>query len=307
MAGTDERGNGEAYKRGMPLSANMANDPLINLYLNALRAQKKSPNTIRRYTWLLGKLSEFLYPTTILAATHHELLAWQSTIAHLEPGTVAGYVAAIRTFYRWTVRPMHILDISPAEELVGPHVPAYLPRPIPEDEFQQALVCSGDEMLATWLCLGRYVGLRCCEIAWMQRDWVVDDAKKPRLHVTGKGNRNRRIPVDTEIVDVLRPWMRRQGHLFTYDDGRPFKPNNVSDRINRHLRVLGITATAHQLRHLYGTDALHRTKNLRLVQEMMGHSSPATTQVYTEVDEGEALELARDLGADLRKTNRRRR
>jgi site-specific recombinase XerC len=296
--------NQEAYTRGMPYSTELSNADVINLFLNALRAQKRSPRTVRRYSWLLNRVGEYLHPTDLVAATHHELLAWQGSISHLTAGSIAGYVASLHTFYGWLVRPMRIIDHSPASDLVIPRVSPGKPRPIPEGDFHMALLGCIDDMMRSWLLLGRYAGLRCCEIAWMRRDWILENPT-PHLHIQGKGTKERVVFVDASLIEVLHPWMRRQGPVFLRPDGRPFTPENVSDRINRHFVALDLAYTAHQLRHAYGTDALNRTKNIRLVQEQMGHASLASTQVYTQVADADGIALASALGAEVRKHRRR--
>jgi site-specific recombinase XerC len=282
----------------------LTNATVINHFVNSQRAKKQSSRTISNQEWLLYRLAEQLHPSTLVNADYEQLLAWQTSISNLAPSTLAGYVSGVRVFYRWLVRPMRWLSVSPAEELAIPRVPPRRPRPIPEPDFQYALSGCADPLMQIWLELGRYAGLRCCEIAWLTRDGILDDPL--RLHVIGKGRRERIVFIGQELRDSLAPWMNRQGALFLSSRNTPFTPKTVSDRIGRFFDSLELPYTAHQLRHLYGSDALRRTKNLRLVQDQMGHRSPATTQVYTEVFEPDAIDLAEQLGADLRQKHRKR-
>lgn len=260
--------------------------------------------SIRDRIRLLHVLAEYLGTTTLALATYDDLLGWQVTISSLATATVATYTTHVKRFYAWCVKPLRLLPISPAEDLIVPSQPRRKPRPVPEGDYQYALAGCVDDLVHTWLLLTRYAGLRCCELAWLRRDDVLDDSP-PRLHVHGKGGHERMVFIPVELLDALSPWMRRQGHLFTSDNGRGFRPATISARIARHFDALGLPYTAHQLRHSYGTDAMKKTKNLRLVQAQMGHASPTTTAGYTEVDEPEAIELATALGADLRKHRRR--
>lgn len=306
MASSTAQRSNPSYKRAVTEPHSFSNGALIEQHLNALRARKFSTNTINRRRWLLHAVAEYIHPTTLYEATFEELLAWHTSISHLSAGSVAGYLAHIRTFYGWLVRPMRYLDVSPAADLALPSVKPTRPRPIPEDDFRRAVLGTVDDLMRTWLLLMRYAGLRCCEVAWMGRDWVVEDGD-PRLVVNGKGAKQRVVFVDGELVDLLRPWMRTQGRLFLREDGRPVTPAIVSSRTSKHLHGLGLAYTAHQVRHLSATDALNRTKNIRLVQEFLGHASLESTQVYTLVDQPESVQLAHDWGADLRDLNRRKR
>jgi integrase len=137
--------------------------------------------------------------------------------------------------------------------------------------------------------LGASAGLRCCEIASMRSDCVVRTAKGWALRVHGKGDKTRVVPVPRELADLVSA---HDGFLFPGADNGHLSAAYVSKLISRGLPS-GVTA--HMLRHRYGTRALRATGNLRAVQELLGHASVATTQVYTRVDDDMLWEAA--LGA----------
>lgn len=291
---------------GVIHASDLSNEAVVAAYLNALRAQKRSQHTVDHRRELLTRVGDFIHPTTLSLATFEELLDWQTSIATLDAGTVAGYVSNVRVFYRWLVRPMRILGVSPAEDLVIPRVPARQPRPMPEADFQWTVRSCGDPLMTVWLYLARYAGLRCCEIAILRRDDVRDETDGThRLHIIGKGRKERFVPISAELREELAPWMRSQGYLWVRVDGKPFRSRNVVDRFSDFFHSINMPYTAHQLRHLYGTDALERSRDIRLVQESMGHASVATTQLYTQVNSRNGVALAAELGADLRKLRRR--
>lgn len=291
----------------MPSHTQPPNEVLIALYLDALRAQKRAVGTIEHYGWLLHALAEHLHPAPLLRAEHTDLLRWQTSISRLTPGAVANYVAGVRTFYRWCVRPMHYLDLSPAQDLVVPHVPRRRPRPIPAADVARAFIgATADDTMYAWLLCMRFAGLRCCEVAWFMRDWIVED-DEPYLLVTGKGSRQRVVPIDPILLTELRPWMQRQGHLFTHPDGRPFTPRYISHHMSDFFEALGLPYTAHQLRHTYGTRSLEVCGDLRVVQELMGHATPETTAGYTQPSGIKTRAVAHHHGDDLRELRKRRR
>lgn len=265
-----------------------------------------SPETINGYSKTLRRLADSLYPTPLLDATPQLLLTWQHSRAHASAGHIAGEVARIKQFYRWCRRPMHWITDSPAEDLVAPRVPRRRPRPVPEDDVVRALIYCPDTDLRMWLILMRYAGLRCCEVAGFSRDWIIEDGE-PRLSIIGKGSKQRVVPVDPELVLILKPWMDRQGRLFRHADGTPVTSRYVSDAVVDHLRSLGMPYTGHQLRHSFGSRSLDKIKDLRVVQEMMGHQNPETTALYTQVSSTRSRELAAFNGSELRKVEDRRR
>lgn len=290
---------------GVIHASDVTNEAAIAEYTNWLRSQKRSERTIRNRGFLLRSLAESIHPVTLLAASFGELIDWQTSIGSLDAGTVATYVSGVRSFYRWAWRPMRILDSSPAADLIIPRRPESIPKPIPESDFQHAVWTCAEPLMLTWLYLGRYVGLRCCEIATLRRDDVRDDRDTARLHIVGKGGRRRLVPISTELREELAPWMRSQGYLFLSRTGRSFRAQYVSKLINDFFDGIGMPYTAHQLRHTFGTDAYERSHDIRSVQELMGHRSVVTTQKYVAVNSRNGVRLASELGADLRKLRRR--
>lgn len=305
MARTVAVGKHQHDSIGVIHAADLSNEAVVGEFTNWLRSQKQSDRTIRNRDFLLRSVAEFLHPTRLAAASFGELLDWQNSVGRLDAGTVAGYVSGVRVFYRWLVRPMHLLATSPAEDLIVPRRTDRLPRPIPERDFQWAVRTSAEPRMTMWLYLGRYAGLRCCEIAILRRDDVRDDVDTARLHIIGKGSKERFVPIGPELRQELAPWMRGQGFLFVNQRSRPFRAKYVSDLINAYFDGIGMPYTAHQLRHTYGTDAYERSKDIRAVQELMGHSTVSTTQKYIKVNAKTGVDLALALGEDLRKLRRR--
>lgn len=289
----------------MPPRTHPASSDIVTEFLNTLRARKKSDETLRHYTGVLRRLTTFLDPIHILATSPADLQRWQLSISRKSPGSVAGDISCVRVFYRWCYRPMRFIEYSPADELVAPAVPRGKPRPAPETDVTRALVGCVDDRMRMWLCLMRYAGLRCCEVAWICRDWIIEDGD-PRIIVTGKRQKQRVVFVDRELIDMLRPWMARQGRLFLLNNGHPVSPKYVSDAVSAHFKALGLPHTAHNLRHSFGSRSLDEVEDIRVVQELMGHSSPATTALYTEVNHDKSVRVARAHGANLRKFRRRR-
>jgi integrase/recombinase XerC len=229
----------------------------------------------------------------------HHLIAFERVaIAGRAPESRRSYVCHIRAFYRWA-KQTGIVEHDPSEILTLPRVPRHLPRPIEEDDLAVALTSARPKM-RTMIVLAAWAGLRCHEIA--QLDWS-DVHREPDgsafLHVRhGKGDKDRRVEIGQTVIGALQGYgMKRRGAMFLGQDGRQIDPKSVSRSINRFLANNGIDATAHQLRHRYGTRMFQVSRDLRMVQEQMGHASPQTTAGYTRPSAEAATAAIRALDA----------
>lgn len=120
-------------------------------------------------------------------------------------------------------------------------------------DIVHTMVCAVQPVRA-WLALAAFCGLRCREIAALTREDVVDGVPVPFLRVTGKGGKDRIVPLPESVLVQLRAAvMPPRGPLFARMDGNPGAPSpvRVSERIDDHLHGLGIAGTAHALRHRY--------------------------------------------------------
>jgi integrase/recombinase XerC len=116
---------------------------------------------------------------------------------------------------------------------------------------------------------------------------VILDHDPPLLRVVkAKGGNERMLPLNPQTELALREWgIPRSGWVFP---GQflvdPIKPRTVTKYVTRHLRSIGVNATAHQCRHWFGSSVYERTRDLRLTQELMGHLHPQSTAGYTRIN-----------------------
>lgn len=197
------------------------------------------------------------------------------------------WISHLHAFYSWAQR-RELTEADPTVSIDRPRMRLHLPRPIGEAELHEALDgARNDPQLAAWLALMAFGGLRCAEVATLDREDVLDH--EGVMRVVGKGNRERLVPIHPRVAEALsRYGMPRFGPIFCREDGSRWLPYQVSHRVRRHLERLGIDATAHQLRHRFGTYAYRATRDLRTVAEVMGHSSVITTQGYVAYSRTEA-------------------
>lgn len=261
------------------------------------------PETVRVRTSQMHLIAEELHPTRLVDVTEEEVLAW-STRLRGRPETIASYISAIHGLYRWMsvlARPRLRAD-DPTLILERPRIPTAMPRPMLDRHYDLALACAVSRPeLYLWLGLMGCCGLRCCEVAWLHTGDVEQLGDGGGLlHVTGKGGKQRVVPAGQMLMLTMRPFLHGRGPVFTRElDGGPHSPHGVSARVNEFLRGIGVPATAHQLRHRFGTDFHQLDPDLYRQAKIMGHASVDTTQRYTEIS---PVEAARHIEA---LTNRR--
>ena len=243
-----------------------------------------SPNTIRVRTQLLDRMHTYLGIALRDAEPGHLLKFERAAIAGRSPETRRAYACHLRAFYRWLIQTGAITE-DPSAMLTLPIVPKHLPRPIEEDDLAIALAAARPKMRAM-LVLAAFAGLRCSEIAGL--DW--SDLHRQAdgslyLHIRhAKGHKERTVEVGNVVHEALRAHgIRRRGPMFLGLEGRQMDGRSLSRTANTHLARHGIAATMHQLRHRYGSVAYELSRDLRMVQQQMGHASPETTAGYTRV------------------------
>jgi site-specific recombinase XerD len=199
--------------------------------------------------------------------------------------------STFRSFYFWAYHVAKIVDENPTTLLPSTRPDIGQPRPAPEDVLLDA-IAAADDRTRLMIELGAYVGLRCCEIAKvhtgdMRQDILGDWA----LRVRGKGRKPRELPVPRRIALKLRTL--EPGYLFPGNIDGHLSPSYVSKLVSRALPE-GVTA--HMLRHRFASRSyVGSGRDIRAVQKLLGHSSVATTEIYTAVPAGalrDAVEFA---------------
>lgn len=215
----------------------------------------------------------------------------------LAPKSLYCWLSDLHMFYRWAVDEGHV-EVDPTARIPRPRLPRSLPRPAMTADIAMA-VQMADPRMRCWLLLMAYQGLRCQEVAYISRDDVLDTLDPPMLLVRkGKGAKERMEPLHPEVGMALRALpLPRAGRLWHVTE------KTVSQKTNAFLRSLDIDATAHQLRHWFGTEAYRSSRDIRMVQELMGHESPVTTAGYARVVMDDAAPVVGSLS--LRETKAR--
>lgn len=211
-------------------------------------------------------------------------------------------ISALRSFFRFLERAGHLKNR--AVMAVGlPKVPFSVPRPMTKEKTKDVIEESGNAPLrgqAKWigerdravLLLLYGSGLRISEALGLSR---AEAPTPPRdiIRVKGKGGKERIVPVLPPVQQAIERYLacvpytlQPQGPLFVGAKGGRLSPRILQLLIARLREALGLpeTATPHALRHSFATHLLGNGADLRAIQELLGHSSLSTTQIYTEVD-----------------------
>ncbi len=209
------------------------------------------------------------------------LMPYRIHIAALNAKTISKKLSALRGFVHYlNDNGMHIL--LKADESVK--VAKTLPKPISHKHIQEALdVANPQEKLLITLLYT--LGLRISELASLK----VSDISKQWVRVLGKGNKDRDIPLlagTKELIDEYLSKNITKAFLFE-KNGEKLSENSLRYMVNKVFRSVSLKVTPHQLRHSYATALLNGGAPIVDVSELLGHSSMATTQIYTKL--GSAL------------------
>jgi len=255
---------------------------MIRAFVRHLRDLGRADTTIDSYTDILCRLDRTL-PEGLAYACADELreLIYVDT---RRPAANALYRAAVAKFYGWaTDENDPWLDYNPARHLSPVQVRARAPRPVTHEQLRDMLA-RAREPYRTWYLLAAAHGMRCIEISRLDRD----DVTEQDTWIRGKGGRERIVPTHPAVWAAVRDLPR--GPIARRPDGTGRADRRqVRERANWYAQTrLGHRdVTMHRLRHWYGT-YVHQAAghDLRVAQELLGHSSPAVTQVYVAVAGG---------------------
>lgn len=219
----------------------------------------------------------------------------------LSAASVKLEAVALRIFFRFLTARNRIPS-DPAEKLPLPRLPHTLPQPLSKEEMSDLVAApSGDTPLEirdkALLELLYACGLRIAEACSVRLENL--DEEGGVIRVTGKGNKTRMIPVGRAALDALKHYLaagrpkllsaRSGGEIFLSVRGLALTPARIWQLVRYYSKLAGIKEPVHphQLRHSFATHLLAGGADLRIIQEMLGHASIATTQIYTQVDRGQ--------------------
>jgi integrase/recombinase XerC/integrase/recombinase XerD len=274
----------------------------LSLYDRDLRARGSAERTRRAYGVDLGGFTEWAGEQGLAPGDvrHRDIRRYAAGLsgAGAEPATVARKLAAIRGLYGFLVRTDRAAA-NPAELVSSPKRSQKLPRVLTTEQMRSLL----ERIPArtplelrdrAMLELAYSCGLRCEEIVNLDEGAL--DFETEQLRVLGKGSKERLLPVGEPAQRALRRYLEkgrralagdpREPALFLSKSGRRLSNSDVTRRLGLWVKEAALQAgvSPHALRHSFATHLLEGGADLRTIQELLGHASISTTQVYTRVD-----------------------
>jgi integrase/recombinase XerC len=291
-------------------------------YLAHLQTQRKlSAHTLENYRRDLDQLAllvaENLSGRPLAKLTQADIRRCTSQLhaRGLSPSSIARKLSAWRGMFAWLALHQTVVS-NPVDGVRAPKRVKALPKALGVDDAVRLVssAVSGDETSVTRDACSRAMfellyssGLRVAELtsldlrhmktaSYESLSWLDLDAGE--LTVTGKGSKRRSVPIGSAAIIALREWLAARPQivrtepeddahaLFLSARGHRISSREVQRRIKAHAQSLGIPADVHPhvLRHSFASHLLQSSGDLRAVQEMLGHASIASTQVYTSLD-----------------------
>lgn len=273
-------------------------------YITAERGRSK--HTARAYATDLHSLFGYAAVGGVARLPDIDLSVLRSWLGELSSSglarsTLARRAATVRTFMSWALRE-GLIEVDPSIRLKAPKKNSPLPHVLHQQQMSRMFESladaaeSGEPLAVRNRALVELLyatGLRVGEMAGLDIDDV--DPERRTVRVLGKGDKERTVPFGVPAAVAMDDWLRRGrpalstsnsgAAIFLGKRGRRIDQRQARDVVERHLSALGDTAATspHALRHSTATHLLDGGADLRAVQEILGHNSLATTQIYTHV------------------------
>ena len=270
----------------------------LERYLAHLRNERRlSAHTVAAYARDNAKLEALAAGRELSGLTSHDIRRFVATLhgGGLAPRSLARLLSSWRAYFAWLARSGD-LCANPCAGVRAPKAAKMLPKALSPDDAVR-LVAHRDESDRgkrdqAVFELAYSCGLRISELTGLDLGSI--DTKAGEIRVFGKGAKTRIVPVGRAALEALERWMpvrarlakAEEDALFVTMKGSRVTPRELQVRIKVQAQAAGLDVDVHphMLRHSFASHVLQSSEDLRAVQEMMGHSSIASTQVYTHLD-----------------------
>jgi integrase/recombinase XerD len=276
---------------------------LIEQFLDYLLVERGlARNTLKSYQTDLHRFSEFLHQNNLQVSDFQEvaftkyLAAIRSGADSLTESSIARNVVAIRTFYLFLQKRFDLaVDI---DEFIPPKIPKRLPKALTLDQLMRLVNSFSDDSPglrdAAIVELLYGSGCRISELLDLNLKSLQSESDQQFLKVVGKGNKERFIPLGSYAKKALDAYLTRArpnfvkgknvSALFVNQRGGKLSRQSVWSMLKRQGKLIKLSEVSpHSLRHSFATHLLDGGADIRAVQELLGHSNVATTQIYTLV------------------------
>jgi integrase/recombinase XerC len=273
----------------------------IDGYLKHLDTERRlSPHTATNYARDLRALADYMDRGNLPAwdkidSQHVRVFAARAHAGGLSPRSVQRRLSAVRGFFNYLLRE-RVVSSNPAMDIRAPKAAKRLPGTLDVDQLNQLLDIPPENALAVRdkaiMELFYSSGLRLDELVGLDLPQL--DLADRTVRVLGKGRKTRIVPVGRKADAALRVWLRERVTLagsdetavFVGKNGSRLKHRAIQLRIAYWARRKGLPSHVHPhlFRHSFATHLLESSKDLRGVQELLGHADISTTQIYTHLD-----------------------
>ena len=281
----------------------MTSTEWVDRYLDELAQQRRqSPHTVSNYRRdlhvLAGLIAESSGSITYCTLQGHHIRRFMAQLHARGLGgrSLARMLSAWRGFYRWLGLRGEV-SANPVEGVKAPKSPRALPKVLSPDEANRLLDHAGGDCLElrdqAMFELFYSSGLRLAELAALDLA-CLHDVAEGEIKVFGKRGKERHVPVGGKAREAIERWAQQRAlvalpeetALFVGQRGARIHPRVIEERLKQRAFAQGLPVNVHphMLRHSFASHMLQSSGDLRAVQEMLGHASIASTQVYTHLD-----------------------
>lgn len=270
----------------------------IDAYLAHLcQVRRLAKLTCKSYERDLALLNQLSTNTPFHELRTHDIRYFIAQLhsSGLSGKSLARTLSAWRTFYQYLIR-FYGYQNNPCQGIKVPKSPKHLPNTLSPDEAAKLMNFENIDELSTrdraMFELFYSSGLRLQELVQLKPDDI--DFTEAQVRVVGKGEKTRIVPVGHYALEALRIWLKQRealtrlnsDALFVSSRGSQIHPRTVQQRLKIHAgrQCLQSNVHPHALRHSFASHVLQSSGDLRAVQEMLGHASISTTQIYTHLD-----------------------
>ncbi len=258
----------------------------IEKFRQWLQSKRYSPNTVKTYTDALKSFLTFFREKSVFEITNADVILYNNEYI-LKNNLSASYQNQIVNAIKLYFKIIQGVQIEP-DKIHRPKQSKILPNVLSKEEIKLILNAHSNIKHKTMLSLIYSCGLRCGELLAL-KPLHIDSKRNIVLLKNSKGKKDRIVPLSSKILELLREYYKIHkpiNYLFEGQvQGTPYDARSLQIVIKQAIKKVGITkpVTLHWLRHSYATHLLESGTDLRYIQELLGHTSSKTTEIYTHV------------------------
>lgn len=273
------------------------NDTYIDEFLNHIELDRSySQNTITSYKNDLKKFQDYISGKSLLKVEPKDIENFILALNDLAPSTLSHNLSALRSFYNYFCR-LEKISYNPCDSIVQPKLGTHLPTYLTVDEIDKLLDIDiktpFDARNKAILELMYATGLRISEVISLEFSNV--DYDECIVRIMGKGSKERIVPINDYALNALKNYTdnyrqalmikQANNYLFLNNHGTKMTRQGIFKMLKKLCKEKGINKeiSPHTLRHTFATHLLQNGADLRVIQELLGHSDISTTQIYTHL------------------------